>query len=746
MTTLKRIWVSFLVALALWLFFSWPVPRAMTSAISSASLNVEKDGGRAMMPGDHLQFLYQFWLTGDTLKGHTPAFVNPYEFNVGNDADGAFRGTYYVPFSLFYTVGAACGGRAFGYNFNQFVTMWITFLALWLLARRYCNDDRLAAVAAGIGAGLPYAWITMFDGSPTGLAMMWIPLIYWGLDVMVVDRKVWGGIAAGVSICLSESDSHVFFFAILSTPFWCAFSYWVHFVRGRSWSAEVQSLLKASLGLLVFLGVAVWQVWIIRHSIQDTTLVVVSRSIEEIRAGSAPLSGLVKFVNPGDSRKIYVGGYLVLLLGWGGYAAVRARRRGEPFLSLMTLVLLGLGIVGVALLATGVMNPAGPRAWKVVMKLIPPYAVIRQPHKIFCLMPSLLTVASCVVLPLLLRRVPVRWRAWVAVGLVLPQLVDYGLRVRPTLCRLDREQGAFKAIAEDAQAAGNTRPHLLSLPIWPGDSHYDSLNEYYISLYGLRMVNGYGGSVRKSYLESVFQPLESLNVGAISEAQLDYLMKRGVGYLVLHEDCFPEKVSPFPVGVTLEALLNHPRLRCIGKDAAMWSFKILPAAQSDFIRNTKSFMQTVFSARRFELEDCLVAREGLPSPFVSFSGPAQVAVFPPTLTPLSLAPANCPWRPSWMDDCAWRNAALQSLKRAGIPNSVIASATSFDGVYAPVIAGRAVTVTNGFRLPPGLRLIEEDEGLPALPEDAVIVVTGRNAIQPYTDALKNIIRSTFVSA
>ena len=114
--------------------------------------------------------------------------------------------------------------------------------------------------------------------------------------------------------------------------------------------------------------------------------------------------------------------------------------------------------------------------------------------------------------------------------------------------------------------------------------------------------------------------------------------------------------------------------------------------------------------------------------------------------PLSLAPANCPWRPSWMDDCAWRNAALQSLKRAGIPNSVIASATSFDGVYAPVIAGRAVTVTNGFRLPPGLRLIEEDEGLPALPEDAVIVVTGRNAIQPYTDALKNIFRSTFVSA
>ncbi len=595
--------VSFLAALALWLFFAWPIPRAMTSGISSASLNVEKGSSRAMIPGDHLQLLYQFWLTGDTLKGNTPAFVNPYEFNVGNDAAGAFRGTYYVPFSLFYAAGAALGGPAFGYNVAQFITVWLAFLFLWLMVRRYCRDDLTAALAAMVGTALPYAWITMFDGSPTGLAMMFIPLIVWALDVMVVDRKAWAGAVAGAAICLAESDSHVFFFALLSAPFWCVFSYLFHFPGRRPSRDDWRSLFKSSIWLIVFLGVALWQTGFIRHSIQDTALAATSRSVEEIRAGSPSLSGLIRLANVGEGRKIYVGGYLMALLAMGAAAVLRARRRGKdtPPVPLAALVLLGMAVIGVVLLSSGVMNPAGPRAWKVVMTLIPPYALIRQPHKIYCLMPALLALASGILWPCLAKGIPSRWRSLAGVAMVIPLILDYGGRIHPTVCVLDREQGAFRAIADDAKATHNVRPHFLSLPLWPGDSHYDSLNEYYVSLYRLRMVNGYGGTVRKAYRENVFQPLESMNIGAISDSQLDFLAERGVGYLVLHEDCFPEKVSPFPVGQTLEALLNHPRLTRIGQDGAMWSFKILSAA-AEPARDKVSFADPVFSARRFEFE------------------------------------------------------------------------------------------------------------------------------------------------
>ena len=82
--------------------------------------------------------------------------------------------------------------------------------------------------------------------------------------------------------------------------------------------------------------------------------------------------------------------------------------------------------------------------------------------------------------------------------------------------------------------------------------------------------------------------------------------------------------------------------------------------------------------------------------------------------PLCLSPANCPWRPSWMDDCYWRSAALRTLMREGIAHHITDSAMSLEGLYAPVASGRAVTVTTGLRLPAGVRAVEEDEGLPAV--------------------------------
>ncbi|RFB79700.1 LysR family transcriptional regulator [Methylovirgula sp. 4M-Z18] len=111
--------------------------------------------------------------------------------------------------------------------------------------------------------------------------------------------------------------------------------------------------------------------------------------------------------------------------------------------------------------------------------------------------------------------------------------------------------------------------------------------------------------------------------------------------------------------------------------------------------------------------------------------------------PLCLTPGNCPWQPPWMDDCYWRGATLRALEQTGMPYRIVASAVALEGLYAPVAAGGAVTVTTGRRLPPGLRVVEDGEGLPSLPDDVVIVIKSRSAVQPYTDALTEIIRSTF---
>ena len=131
-----------------------------------------------MIAGDHLQFLFQLWMLADTIEGKTPLFYHVYEFNQGNDDARRIVGSYYFPFGLFYAAGQAIGGRAVGWNLMLFVGAWLTYLMTWLLTRRYSRSMLTAAVAALPGLLLPYMWASSLGGSPTGLGMMWVPVVF----------------------------------------------------------------------------------------------------------------------------------------------------------------------------------------------------------------------------------------------------------------------------------------------------------------------------------------------------------------------------------------------------------------------------------------------------------------------------------------------------------------------------------------------------------------------------------------
>ena len=111
--------------------------------------------------------------------------------------------------------------------------------------------------------------------------------------------------------------------------------------------------------------------------------------------------------------------------------------------------------------------------------------------------------------------------------------------------------------------------------------------------------------------------------------------------------------------------------------------------------------------------------------------------------PLSLTPKDCPWRPAWMDECYWRSAALDALERVGRPHQIVAAANSMEGLYAPVLAGEAVTISIGANLPKGLRVVGEDEGLPPLASCRVVLLKGRNAPQLLTEAFERAILANF---
>jgi DNA-binding transcriptional LysR family regulator len=108
---------------------------------------------------------------------------------------------------------------------------------------------------------------------------------------------------------------------------------------------------------------------------------------------------------------------------------------------------------------------------------------------------------------------------------------------------------------------------------------------------------------------------------------------------------------------------------------------------------------------------------------------------PHRLDPLPLALAA--------GDCAWRAAALRALEKEGRPYRIAYTSATLAGTSAPVLAGLAVTAAPLVGIGPGMRVLAPDEGLPELPETAILLLKAREPRQPVTDALAAHITETF---
>ena len=595
--------LSFLITLVVWMIFTWPLPQYVTDGIPAAHGRVEAQDARYMIPGDHLQLLYYFWIFGDMLRGDTPWFYNLYEFNTGDDEARYDRSTYYFPFSLFYAAFEPIGGRAFAFNATGFIGLWLTYLFTWLLVRRYVKNEWIAGSLALVGILLPFRWFAFLGGSPTGYGMTWVPLLLLGLDHAVRNNRISGGWIAGLAIVLSfSSDVHVFFFNVLIIPAWCVVALAAReefdWRVPAAWRALVIALLPAAV-------LAIATVLYSRAGSLDLadTHMAEGRELVEVMGFSPDRKGLFAWEEHPISSQIYVGYTIIALLLAGSIASARRllrRRRREDWRPAIVLGLLLALFGGVALLAVGPHGPFGGRAFLWARDLIPPYAMIRQTGKIFSLMPSLLAVAGALSLAALLP--PLAKRRTIVLFTLIPALLligEYGRRTHPTISLLQTEQPAYAAVADDAATDG-LDPHALVVTLWPGDTHYASIYQHFVSLYRIRMINGYTPAIRVAYLEDVFLRFQSINQGWMSDEQADNLMARGIRYVVVHEDIFPEKVSPFPIAQTLKRFHDHPRMRFLAQSGSVWSFKILeePQPRPAWMPEWTRF----FPARHYEFE------------------------------------------------------------------------------------------------------------------------------------------------
>jgi DNA-binding transcriptional LysR family regulator len=95
-------------------------------------------------------------------------------------------------------------------------------------------------------------------------------------------------------------------------------------------------------------------------------------------------------------------------------------------------------------------------------------------------------------------------------------------------------------------------------------------------------------------------------------------------------------------------------------------------------------------------------------------------------------------------DCEWAGAAVRALEQAGRRYRIAYTSASQIGTHAPVLAGLAVTVSTLSWLPEGLRPMRPEEGMPKLPEFAILMLKGKLPHQPVTDALAAHIEESFV--
>jgi hypothetical protein len=73
------------------------------------------------------------------------------------------------------------------------------------------------------------------------------------------------------------------------------------------------------------------------------------------------------------------------------------------------------------------------------------------------------------------------------------------------------------AIRENLPTGSKADKRLLGLPIWPGDSHQSSAYELLTTRTRAKMINGYSPVVPRAYVEKVFKPLYSLDLGLVDQ-------------------------------------------------------------------------------------------------------------------------------------------------------------------------------------------------------------------------------------
>lgn len=208
----------FLLSLALCLIagflFTWPMVLHFFSAIPYVLSPVPEFARVPLMPGDHLQTYYWFWLLSDNLWGHSSFLTNPYEFN---GLAGPMSTVYAnFPFSLLYILLLPLGSVG-AYNGLILLSFLFSGLAMFLLAWTWTRDFWASILSGVIFAVVPFRISHIIGGQLFGHVIFILPLCLYFVDkTLTTGRWLYGGAAGLCMVLISLMEPHVSFLAALT--------------------------------------------------------------------------------------------------------------------------------------------------------------------------------------------------------------------------------------------------------------------------------------------------------------------------------------------------------------------------------------------------------------------------------------------------------------------------------------------------------------------------------------------------
>ncbi len=314
------------------------------------------------------------------------------------------------------------------------------------------------------------------------------------------------------------------------------------------------------------------------------------RTIRDVRLFSPRPEDIFVRHNADGDRNIYLGACAaVLVLAAVGAAAARLGRGGDARdgirVGFMALVLvLGYGLsIGPSL---GGVLPI----YEFAYKYIPFFKYPRASAKLMVLVAPALAVLAGWSVRELERRKP---RGWISPAFTAAAAAVVFFDFVPSgpigISLLDREHPVYEQVKEEF--GDGVR---LELPIFPGDSHQSGKYEYYTTISRVPMVNGYSPLVTNRYVNEVFDPLRNMNVGEMRPEQYNLLKRMGVTCVVLHEDIYFYKVSPFPGYLAAQNLAVSPYLERVTSARGATLYRVLDAPRGPVPEFTRTCPVGVF--------------------------------------------------------------------------------------------------------------------------------------------------------